>query len=188
MNAYVFDIFISHSIVLEGTEEDGIFTTTCDLVEIGPLNIPKLNNLRKIKEMIRDMSLTPIASNWWTDFSTWKDFYGILRTGSQLTMHYIVRKINIQLELLENSMSYVDVVDDNGNIVIQHDETFPTLAQGFLITAKRKRLRTLKDIAAYNVAKNITSESDVKSLEIPRSLQVLVTKFLDTYSGDYRTA
>ena len=84
------------------------------------------------------MSLTPIASNWWTDFSTWKDFYGILRTGSQLTMHYIVRKINTQLELLENSMSYVDVVDDNGNIVIQHDETFPTFAQGFLITQKEK--------------------------------------------------
>ena len=32
-------------------------------------------------------------------------------------MHYIVTKINSQLELLENSMSYVDVIDDNGNIV-----------------------------------------------------------------------
>ena len=188
MNAYVFDIFISHSIVLEDMEEDGIFTTTCDLVEIGPLNIPKLNNLRKIKEMVRDISSTPIASNWWTDFSTWKDFYGVLRTGSKLSMHYIVTKINSQLELLENSMSYVDVIDDNGNIVIQHDETFPTHAQGFIVKAKRKGLRTLKDIAAYNVAKNTTSESDVKILEIPRSLHVLVTKFLDTYSGDYRTA
>ena len=49
-------------------------------------------------------------------------------------------------------------------------------------------MRTLKDIAAYNVAKNTTSESDVKTLEIPRSLHVLVTQFLDTYSGDYRTA
>jgi hypothetical protein len=55
MNAYVFDIFRSHSIVLEDIEEDGMFTTTCDLVEIGPLNIPKLNNLIKIKEMVRDI-------------------------------------------------------------------------------------------------------------------------------------
>ena len=46
MNAYVFDIFISHSIVLENMEEDGIYTTTCDLVEIGPLNMPKLKNLK----------------------------------------------------------------------------------------------------------------------------------------------
>ena len=49
-----------------------------------------------------------------------------LRTGSKLPMHYIVTKINSQLELLENSMSYVDVIDDSGDIVIQHDETFPT--------------------------------------------------------------
>ena len=80
------------------------------------------------------------------------------------------------------------MIDDNGNMTIQHDETFPTLAHGFIVQAKRKQLRTLKDIAAYNVAKNTTSESDVKILEIPHSLHVLVTKFLDTYSGDYRTA
>ena len=78
MDAYVFDIFISHSIVLEDMDEDRMFTTTCDLIEIGPVNISNLNNLMKIKEIVRDMSLTPIASNWWTDFSTWKDFYGIL--------------------------------------------------------------------------------------------------------------
>jgi hypothetical protein len=40
-------------------------------------------------------------------------------------------------------MSFVDVIVDNGNIVIQHDETFPTLAQGFMVKANRKRLRTL---------------------------------------------
>jgi hypothetical protein len=67
-----------------------------------------------------------------------------------LSMHYIVTKINSQLELLDNNLSYVDVI-----------ETFPTLAQSFIVKAKRKRLRTLKDIAAYNVAKNTTSESDV---------------------------
>jgi hypothetical protein len=156
MIAYVFDSFMSHSILLEEMEEDETFTTTCDLVEVGPLNIPKLNNLRKIKVMVRDISSTPIALNWWTDFPTWKDFFWILRTGSKLAMHYIVTQIS-QLELLENSMSYVDVIDDNGNIVIQSDETFPALAQGFMVKAKRKRLRTLKDIAAYNVAKNTTT-------------------------------
>ena len=85
-------------------------------------------------------------------------------------------------------MSYVDVIDDNGNIIIRHDETFPRLAQGFIVKAKRKRLRTLKDIAAYNVAKNTTGESDVKILEIPHSLHSLVSISLDTYSGEYRTA
>ena len=43
MNAYVFDVFITHSIVMEDFEEDGIYTTTCDLVEVGQLNILDYN-------------------------------------------------------------------------------------------------------------------------------------------------
>ena len=185
MNAYIFDIFITHSIVIEDFEEDGIYTTTCDLVEVGPLNIPDYNNFRRIKKIVRDISSTQIASNWWTDFSTWEDFSGILRTGTKLSMHLIVQEINSKLELLENNSSYVDMIDENGNILIQHDETFPNLAQGFLLKAKRKRLRTLKDIAAYNVAKYSESTSDVKVLKIPLCLHNLVSIFLDTYSGDY---
>ena len=38
MDVYLFYIFSSHAIVLEDMEEDGSFTTTCDLVEIGQLN------------------------------------------------------------------------------------------------------------------------------------------------------
>ena len=78
MNAYVFDIFITHSIVMKNFEEDGIYTTSCDLVEVGPLNIMDFNNLKRIKKIVRDISTTQIASNWWTDFSTWEDFSGIL--------------------------------------------------------------------------------------------------------------
>ena len=100
-------------------------------------------------------------------------------------MHLIVQEINSKLELLENNCSYVDLIDENGNILIQHDETFPNLSQGFLLKAKRKRLRTLKDIAAYNVAKYTESTGDVKVLTIPHCLYKLVSKFLDTYSGDY---
>ena len=187
MNAYIFDTFVMHSIVLENTEEDGIYTTSCDLVEIGPLNCPDVNNFNFIKTMIRDIHYTPVARNWWTDFSTWEDFYGILRGGKELSMHLIVRKINNQLERLVNNVSYIDLVDENGNITIQYDETFPTISQGFKVTAKRKRLRKLKDIAAYNVAKLIVSQTDIKTLDIPHSLHSLVSMFLDTNSGDYHT-
>ena len=187
MNAYIFDTFVMHSIVLENTEEDGIYTTSCDLVEIGPLNCPDVNNFNFIKRMIRDIHYTPVARNWWTDFSTWEDFYGILRGGKELSIHLIVRKINNQLERLVNNVSYIDLVDENGNITIQYDETFPTISQGFKVTAKRKRLRKLKDIAAYNVAKLIVSQTDLETLDIPHSLISLVSMFLDTHSGDYRT-
>ena len=83
MNAYVFDIFITHSIVTEDFEEDGIYTTTCDLVEVGPLSTLDGNNFRRIKEIVRETSSAQMASNWWTDFSTWEDFYGILRAGTE---------------------------------------------------------------------------------------------------------
>ena len=168
MNAYKFDIFVMHSIVLENTEEDGIYTKSCDLLEIGPLKCPDVKN-------------------WWTDFSTWEDFYGILRAGKELSMHLIVRKINNQLEQLVNNVSYIDLVDENGNITIHYDETFPTISQGFKVTAKRKRIRRLKDISAYNVAKSIVSQTDIETLDIPHSLQSLVSMYLDTHSGDYRT-
>ena len=78
MNAYIFDIFITHSIVIEDFEEDGIYTTFYDLVEVGPLNIPKFNSFRRIKKIVRDISSKELASNWWTDFSTWEDFYEIV--------------------------------------------------------------------------------------------------------------
>ena len=185
MNAYIFDIFITHSIVIEDFEEDGIYTTFYDLVEVGPLNIPNFNSFRRIKKIVRDISSKELASNWWTDFSTWEDFSGILRTGTKLSMHLVVHEINSKLELLENNCSYVDFIDENGNILIQHDERFPNLSQGFLLKAKRKRLRTLKDIAAYHVAKYIESTGDVKVLTIPHCLYDFVSKFLDTYSGDY---
>ena len=60
-------------------------------------------------------------------------FFGILQTGTKLPMHLIVQEINRNLELLENNTSlYVDLIDRNGNILIQHVEIFPNLARGFL--------------------------------------------------------
>jgi hypothetical protein len=64
MNAYIFDIFITHSIKLENFEKDQIPTTSCDLVEIGPLIILDLNNLRRMMEIVRDISSILIASKW----------------------------------------------------------------------------------------------------------------------------
>ena len=107
MNAYIFDIYIMHSIMLEHKEEEGTFTTYHDLLEIGPINMPVPSNLKRIKDMIRDISSKPVTSNWWTDFSTWDDFNGLLRTGTKLPIHSIVSIINNELQLLDNNLSYM---------------------------------------------------------------------------------
>ena len=50
-----------------------------------------------------------------------------------------------------------------------------------------KRPRRLKKIAAYNVGQCLSSDSDSEYLNLPRTLDVLVKKFINTYSGDYIT-
>ena len=105
-----------------------------------------------------------------------------------MSIHSVVSKINNRLDSIENAICTIDEIDENGNITIYLQDMLPTLLQGFMISGKRKKLRTLKQISAYNVAKCLTSENDVKKLELPTSLYKLVLLFLDTYSGNYMTA
>ena len=65
-------------------------------------------------------------------------------------------------------------MSENGDLSIDLWEHFPTLHKDYQVTVKRKGLRTLKQIAAYNVAKNISCKSDVQKLHIPQSLYALV--------------
>ena len=93
--------------------------------------------------------------------------------------------VNRKLERIESGFSIIDHVAQNGDILIDLQERFPTLSTGYQVYARRKQISTLKQTAAYNVAKYITSKSDVHKLDIPCSLYPLVSMFLDTYSGDY---
>ena len=69
-------------------------------------------------------------------------------------------------------------MSENGDISMNLHEEFPTLMKGYQITAKRKWLRTLKEIAAYNVTKCCSGNSDVQNLHNPQSLYKLVSIFL----------
>ena len=79
----------------------------------------------------------------------------------------------------------IDTIDENGNIEITITEDTEDIFQGFIVKAKRKRLRRLQDIAAFNLAQHVVSEAEVESLNIPKTLIPLVKRFLVTYSGSY---
>ncbi len=79
---------------------------------------------------------------------------------------------------------YIEWIDENGNIHINLDEISATLLQGFTITARRRKLRRLKDITAYKVAGLISGKSDINGLQLPKSLNRLVASFLDIYLRD----
>ena len=46
----------------------------------------------------------------------------------------------------------LEMIDDNGNIEIVITEDTKDILQGFTVKARRRRLKRLKDISAYNLA------------------------------------
>ena len=90
-----------------------------------------------------------------------------------------------KLEAIEIADAYVETIDENGNIEIELSESTDELLQAFTIRAKRKKLRSLKDVAAYHVAQYLSCHSDVEDLQVPISLKKLVKPFVITFSGDY---
>ena len=44
--------------------------------------------------------------------------------------------------------TFIEAIDEKGNIIVQVDEDSKDILQGLAITAKRKRLRRLSDVAA----------------------------------------
>ena len=100
-------------------------------------------------------------------------------------MHTVVENLNHKFEAIEIADAYIETIDENGNIEIELSESTDELLQAFTIRAKRKKLRSLKDVAAYNVAQYLSCHSDVEDLQVPISLRKLVEPFVITFSGDY---
>ena len=58
-------------------------------------------------------------------------------------------------------MKKIVTIDENWNIEVELSESTDELLQAFTIRAKRKKLRSLKDVAAYSVAQYLSYNNDV---------------------------
>ena len=161
MNCYVFDVHINCCFTYENSE--------CNLIEFGPLSMINLQTLSKISAILQQISADDVPKSWWTEFSTWRDFQALLRTGSMLSIHKVVKYITENFENIHGFDVTIDTIDENGNMEITITEDTEDIFQGFIVKAKRKRLRRLQDIAAFNLAQHVVSEAEVESLNIPQN-------------------
>ena len=81
----------------------------------------------------------------------------------------------------EGSEAYVENIDENGNIEIEITENNDFILQSFTVKASRKKLKRLKEVAAYNVRQCLCSEDDVNFLNLPKTLEKLVKKFVKKF-------
>ena len=104
--------------------------------------------LCRVKSQVRAISLLDVSVNWWTEFSSWQDFRGLLRTGTKLAFHEIVENFSRHFEALGNIVADIVNIDENGNVEIVLSEDNKYISQTFTVRSSRKRLRRFKDIAA----------------------------------------
>ena len=90
MNCYVFDVHINCCFTYEKSEYN--------LVEFGPLNMINSQTLSEISAILQKISSVDVPKNWWIEFSTWRDFKALLRTGSMLSIHRVVKYMTENLE------------------------------------------------------------------------------------------
>ena len=82
---------------------------------------------------------------------------------------------------IDNIEATLEMIDDNGMIT----EDTQDMLQGFKVKARRRRLRRLKEISAFNIAQHLAGEGDMESLNIQESVKPLMKKFLVAFSGNY---
>ena len=102
MNCYLFDVQINFCYTYENSQ--------FDLVEFGPLNMIDPHILSRISRTLQGISLQDVPKNWWTEFSTWRDFQALIRTGNLLS-----ERIGSEYGKIDNIEATLEMIDDNGN-------------------------------------------------------------------------
>ena len=156
MNCYLLDVHIDCCFIYK----NGCY----DLVKVGPLNMLCPWLLSRLHKILQEISSEEdISKNWWTEFSSWQDLRALLCTGTTLSIHRVVHYLRERFEEIKDYDIYTEMIDENGNFEVVIVEKSGEIRQSFMLKAKRKRLRRLRDVAAFNVAQHLQSEDDVDS-------------------------
>ena len=73
------------------------------------------------------------SMNCWTDFLSFQEFIGLLRSEIKLAIHEVVENFNINLVTQEGFEAYVGNIDKNGNIEIEITENNAYMSEVFVV-------------------------------------------------------
>ena len=79
-----------------------------------------------------------------------------------------MKNFNKPFETVNYIDTYIENIDENVNLEIGLSENNKYLFQSFAIRSSRKRLRRLKETAAYNVGQCLSIDSDIGNLNLPQ--------------------
>ena len=82
------------------------------------------------------------------------------------------------------SLEYIELFPNLATRAFGGNEISSTVHQEFEITARRKKLRRLEQIAAFNIATQLSCQSDKKEWPIPKPTKKLIKMYIDTFSVD----
>jgi hypothetical protein len=81
------------------------------------------------------------------------------------------------------SLEYIELVPNLATRAFGGTEISSTVHQEFEITARRKKVRRLEQIGAFNIAIQLSCQSDTKELPIPKPMKKFIKMYLDTFSA-----
>ena len=95
------------------------------------LNLTESSHMAIVKESVWNIASLSIPLNWRTGFSSWEYFFGLLRSGTNLSILTVVMDVNRRLEKIESGYCLIHHVCEYGDISIDLHENFPTLMKGY---------------------------------------------------------
>ena len=86
---------------------------------------------------------------------------------------------------LEDIEAYVEKYDEKGNIEVEITKKQWLYFAKLNSESKQEEINQIKEVAASNIGQCLDCLNYAESLNLPITLEILVKKFENTYSGDY---
>ena len=97
--------------------------------------------LSEISAILQKISSVDVPKNWWIEFSTWRDFQALLRTGSMLSIHRAVKYMSENLENVHGFDVTIDTIDERVSNILKEKKSINAEVIETLVVKLKKELQ-----------------------------------------------